>query len=327
MIRRGLRLEMVAGLGIALAMPALALAPDSGQGVPTTTTLTAGTLNGCSQVLSVTVMGTNGQPATGTVAIEDEFNGNQVQLTSAVVTTSGTTALTVALLAGSHSLTANFTGTGNYLNSTSSAYVVSTTAQCQFSVVVSNLTPATTPLNTLTAGQSGTATASVTPSPEFTATLTAPMFVTLSCSGLPDESSCTFTPENVEILPTTIGAITSSMVITTQAASSTSTSSKNRQGSNPIAWAFLLPGAFGLAGLAWGGRHRRWLSRFSLVALVGLISVLGTTACNPRYGYLNHGPNPNPATPAGTYTVTVTAQSSNGISAITQNTTFALTVQ
>jgi hypothetical protein len=55
--------------------------------------------------------------------------------------------------------------------------------------------------------------------------------------------------------------------------------------------------------------------------------VLGTTGCNPRYYYLNHGPPQNPATPAGTYTITVTGQSSNGVTAILNNTTFALTVQ
>ena len=55
--------------------------------------------------------------------------------------------------------------------------------------------------------------------------------------------------------------------------------------------------------------------------------MLGTTACNPRYYYFNHGPPNNLATPSGTYTVTVTGQSSNGITAITQNTTMVLTVQ
>jgi hypothetical protein len=62
------------------------------------------------------------------------------------------------------------------------------------------------------------------------------------------------------------------------------------------------------------------------VALVCLVTLLGTTGCNPRYGYEHHGPIPNPPTPAGTYTVTVTAQSNNGVTAITQNTTFVLTV-
>ena len=94
-----------------------------------------------------------------------------------------------------------------------------------------------------------------------------------------------------------------------------------------MGWAVLLPGALGLGGLAWGVRRRPWLSRISLLALVALVTTLGTTACNPRYYYLNHGPPTNPATPAGTYTINVTAQSSNGVTAITNSTTMALTVQ
>jgi len=41
---------------------------------------------------------------------------------------------------------------------------------------------------------------------------------------------------------------------------------------------------------------------------------------------LNHGPPANPATPAGTYTVTVTAQANNGVIATTHTTTFVLVV-
>jgi hypothetical protein len=55
--------------------------------------------------------------------------------------------------------------------------------------------------------------------------------------------------------------------------------------------------------------------------------MLGATACNPRYYYLNHGPPTNTATPAGSYTLKVIAQSSNGVTAVTLPTTFALTVQ
>jgi hypothetical protein len=62
------------------------------------------------------------------------------------------------------------------------------------------------------------------------------------------------------------------------------------------------------------------------MALVGLVTLLGTTACNPRYSYEHHGPVPNPATPAGTYTVTVSAQSNNGVTSILHDTSFVLTV-
>jgi len=61
---------------------------------------------------------------------------------------------------------------------------------------------------------------------------------------------------------------------------------------------------------------------------VGLVTMLGATACAPRYNYYNHGPIPNPATPSGTYTINVIGQSSNGVTAITPApATIALTVK
>jgi ABC-type oligopeptide transport system substrate-binding subunit len=69
------------------------------------------------------------------------------------------------------------------------------------------------------------------------------------------------------------------------------------------------------------------LQRFSVLALLAMVTLLGTTACNPRYDYFNHGPPTNPATPSGTYTVIVTAQSSNGVTAITNSSTLVLTVK
>jgi hypothetical protein len=102
--------------------------------------------------------------------------------------------------------------------------------------------------------------------------------------------------------------------------------SQLRRGGSSVALAILLPGILGLGGLAWGARRRRWLQRLALVAFVGLVTALGTTACNPLYYYENHGPPHPPATPSGTYTVTVTGQSTNGVTAITNNTTMVLTV-
>jgi hypothetical protein len=323
---------------MALAVPALATGIG---GVPTTTTLTAGTLNGCAQPLTVNVTSSGTPVTSGTVTINDEFNGNAVQLASVALSSSGSASPSVDLSAGSHSLTASFTGITGYQASTSTpAVLVSVAAECEFTVGVSSFIPAsTTNTLTLTAGQSGSLTITVTPSVEFTSTLTAPMFVTLSCSGLPDGAACSATPENLEILSTTPESCpsgspasacppTSLMVIQTYAASNSASAPATPQGnrSSPIAWAFLLPGVLGLGGLAFGARRRRWLSRLSLLALVGLVTMLGTTACNPRYNYLNHGPPTNPATPSGTYTVTVTAQSSNGVTALTHSITFTLIV-
>lgn len=97
--------------------------------------------------------------------------------------------------------------------------------------------------------------------------------------------------------------------------------------SGTVAWALLLPGMIGLGGIAWGVRRRRWIGRLSLIALLALVVSFGATGCNPRYGYYHHSPDTNVATPSGSYTVKVTGQSSNGITAITSSTTFALTVE
>ena len=63
-----------------------------------------------------------------------------------------------------------------------------------------------------------------------------------------------------------------------------------------------------------------------LLAALSMVTMLGTTACSPQYFYYQHGQPNNPPTPPGNYTITVTAQSSNGITAITHHTTLAMTV-
>ena len=297
-------------------MPTLAMVAENSQRLATQTAVTVETRDqgGRTQAtIAVTVTGEDGLPATGAVAISDYGS----QLAGAALNAQGQASIVLALPAGDHSLTAVYAGDATHQGSTSQASGAQVQASSTPTFLVS-VAPATL---SLTPGQSGTVTASVTP--QNSDALTAPMFVTLSCSGLPDQSSCTFTPENVEILPNATTAITSLMIITTQEA----TASAAHPRSNLVAWAFLLPGALGLGGLAWGVRRRPWLNRLTLLTLVGLVTMLGTTACNPRYNYYNHGPPTNPATPAGTYTVYVYAQSSNGVTAITNYTTIALTVK
>ena len=324
LISRAPRLELVAGLGIALALPALALPAVNARGQATQTTLTAETHDqgGRTQAtLTVTVAAQDGQPATGAVVIRDKAK----PLAGVVLDAAGRATSIIDLTEGDHSLTAVYTGDAAHMTSVSQVSpvraLVSTTPDFTVSVAPASLS--------LTAGQSGTTIASITP--VNASSLTAPMFVTLSCSGLPDQSACTFTPENIEILPNATAAIASSMVIATSAgiaatAQATPQKPLPRRSASPVAWAVLLPGALGLAGLAFGARRRRWLSRLSLLGLVALVGVLGTTACSPLYYYHNHGPPHNLPTPSGAYTVNVTAQSSNGITAITHSTTVALTV-
>lgn len=332
--RRGLRLELVAALGLALAMPTLTVAAAHAQITDTQTTLTAETRDqgGHTQVtVAVDVSDTDALPASGPVTIFD----HDKQLAGVALDAQGQAKAVLDLAGGAHSLHAAFAGDATHKASVSQSASVqaAVTATPDFQV---SIAPATA---SVTAGFSGTAVVTVTP--ENNSSLTGPMFVTLSCTGLPDQASCTFTPDNVQILSTTPATCatgsaasdcppTSTMVVLTSAASTTTSASpatKSAKGSSPVAWAFLAPGVLGLGGLAWGARRRRWLKHVSLVALVALITLLGTTACNPRYNYQHHGPSPNPGTPAGTYTITVTGQSSDGVTATTHSTSFALTVK
>jgi hypothetical protein len=320
MIRRGLRLQIVAGMGIALAMPALALAAENAQGLATQTTLAAETRDqgGRTQAtVSVTVAGQDGRPVQGAVAIRE--NGRD--LAGAALNAKGHAKVALDLAGGDHNLRAVYIGDATHKPSVSNltgVHALNNAGTPDFQVSVA---PATL---TLTAGQSATVIASITP--ENAAALTGPMFVTLSCAGNPDQSSCTFTPEAVEIIQGAVNPVTSSMVFQTQTGTTLSRPPAIRPTANPIAWAFLLPGALAFAGLAWAGRRRRWLSRVSMLALVGLVTVLGATGCNPLYHYLNHGPVPSEPTPSGTYTLHINAQSSNGVTATTHFTTLVLTV-
>jgi hypothetical protein len=264
--------------------------------------------------------------------IFDNASVSPVQIASATLNTSGQATVSLYLSNGSHTLQAVYAGNSTFATSGSTFASASISTQCtaNFAVSVSSVSPSTSGTMSLTAGQSGTAIVTVTPSQVFVTSLNttgAPSFVTVSCSGLPTLSSCTFTPESLELLPGQDAGVVSSMLIQTQAETAGAVPPAGAGHNNPVTWAILVPGMLGLGGLAWGARRRRWLQRLSLVALVGIVATLGTTGCNPRYYYYNHGPGNPPATPSGTYTVTVAGQSSNGVTAITNTTTFQLTVQ
>ena len=318
---RGVRLELVAGLSLALALPALARSTEAPRNLATATTLSAETrdVSGHTQTtLTISVTGQDGQPAQGVVVIADKGK----QLAGVTLDSSGHATAMIMLAPGEHSLTAAYGGDTTHQTSLSQVTPVraATGTAPDFAIAVA---PATI---SLAQGQSGSVTASVTP--VNASSLTAPMFVTLSCSGLPDQSSCTFTPENIEILPNAAAAVTSSMVLTTSAQGVQLRGAPlDRLHSSPVTWAVLLPEALGLVGMAFGSRRHRWLYRFCLLALVGIVGVLGTTGCNPLYNFRNHGPSPNLPTPVGTYTLLVTAQSSNGVTATTHSTTMVLKVQ
>ena len=194
------------------------------------------------------------------------------------------------------------------------AQATSSTPDFQVSIAPASLS--------VTAGQSGAALVSLTPI--NAGSLTGPMFVTLACAGFPDQSSCTFTPENVEILPNATGATTSSMSLVTRG--------RNRRwlssGGNAITWGGRVAARdAGHGGVGFFSAAEALVEPARSRGPDGVRERSGTTACAPRYNYYNHGPPYNLPTPAGSYTLQITAQSSNGIAADTHTTQFALTVQ
>ncbi len=330
---RSLRLHWIAVLGVALALsPALRAIPAPSA----STTLTAQSstqpcpaseqLTTTLTTLTVSVTSSSGTPQ-GTVNIED--NGDSTPIASATLNATGQATVSLYLSDGPHSLVAVYTA--NSIDYPSSPVTQDISSQCSssFAISVSGVTPSSTSgAMTLTPGQAGTAIVTATPSQEYVASLGttgSPAFVTVSCTALPSFTTCSFTPEILEILPGQDAGVNSSMVIQTESSTVRAVPLGHRN--SPVVWAVLLPGMLGLGGLAWGVRRRRWLARLSLVLLVGLVTTLGTAGCNPFYYYYNHGPSNTVETPPGTFNVTVTGQSSNGVTATTINTTMVLTIQ
>lgn len=144
--------------------------------------------------------------------------------------------------------------------------------------------------------------------------------VSLSCSNLPAEATCTFTPNN--LTPPANGTITSSLQIATNAPSGvTKNAMPTRPGehSSHLYYAFL-PGGIALLSLV--GLRRRNATALRLLAIFALLGVgmMSLTACGARYDYLKHKPFPNYGTPAGNYSVIISAYSSSA-SGIVQATT------
>jgi hypothetical protein len=159
----------------------------------------------------------------------------------------------------------------------------------------------------VSAGQSASYTITVTPQNGFTGT------VSLTCSGGPSQSQCSVTPASV-----TAGS-TATLTVSTTAASA-GLLHPGRTLPLYAMW-IVLPGmALVAAGRAAGSRKRRMLLLLFLTGLMGFIAL--QVSCG---GGGSSSPPPPSAggTPAGTYTITVTA-----ISGTTQSSVpVTLTVQ
>lgn len=274
--------------------------------VPTTTTLKANAANanpGATVTLTASVAPTTGSAVpTGTVS----FLSGTAPLGTATLNSLGVaTYSTNVLAAGSDSLTAVYAGDNTFAGSTSTAIVETIGAQ-SFSLTF-NPTAIT-----IKQGFAGTIQFTVKSINGFNQP------ISLSCSGLPAESVCTF-PQGVT--PTAAGT-NSSFTINTNITTAALRKTSRPRGTSGSAGMTYLAGA-GMASLCllFGIPARRRLKSFSgLCALVAAILIGGTVAG------VTIGCGTIAETPTGASTVTITATGTSGGTVVTQTGTVQVTV-
>jgi hypothetical protein len=160
------------------------------------------------------------------------------------------------------------------------------------------------------AGATGTATITVTPINGFN------QQVTFTCSGLPSESACSFSPSSV--IPDGSAASTTTITITTTAPS---------YARNSIPFTFLGEGSLLAFCFVLLLRGRKTFFRLLPLLMLALafIAFEITGGCGSGSG--NNSVSSTPGTPTGTSTVTITATSGSGSSAISQTASLQLVIQ
>jgi DNA-binding beta-propeller fold protein YncE len=271
----------------------------------TSTALTASASSiavGSSVTFTATVTGTS---PTGTVT----FKNGPTTLGTGTLNGSGVaTYSSSALAAGSYSVTAAYGGDTDNASSTSSA--IALTVYAGAPAFTLTLDPAT---GTFAAGKKAVVTVTVASMNGFNAA------TSLTCSGLPKNSTCTFS--SASITPTAGGTATSTLTIATNTQSSATAllqePSRMTPDHSPIRGGLAIAGAFAAFLLlpllgAKNRKIRRRLLMLSSVILVAAMISLGMTGCAG-----------GPTTPKGTYTIQVTGTAGS----LSQNATYTLIVQ
>jgi len=318
-----------ASFGFGLSGLAQASGTSAAQATQTRLTVETGEVAGRTvATFTATAVGEDGHAAAGAITLVERGK----TLAGAALSADGVAQIKLdGLAAGDHLISAVYSGDSAHAGSNSESLSVHplVTATPDFALTIN---PAS--LTVAAPGGAASLVVTITPSNGFTG------FISLSCSGtgstttLPVGVSCTFAPANLQVSAATTanptGAATATMGL--QTSTGQQTTGRNEQerrtpgaggSSNRLVLAVLLPG---MVGLGFQARKRKVLGPLALLLMVGAVSVLGTTACSARYGYLHHGPTFG-GTAAGSYTINVTAQTSNGVTAVSHTVPLALTVK
>jgi hypothetical protein len=259
----------------------------------TTTALTssassAGVGSAVTFTATVSSQVSSGSP-TGTVTFSD---GSTV-LGTGTVSEGVATYTTSSLAAGSHSITAAYSGDSLFLASTSSAFAET--------VVQPSITMAASPASlTIQHGKSGTVTITVTPSGGYTGTLT------FTCGSLPASASCTFSPASLTFSGAA-AAQSTTLVVSTAGAT---VSSLRREGLPQPASEDRLALLFfplGLIGLAVRRKSSRRAGLFLCLFVAGLLTV-AISGCGSSSN--------SQSTPPGTYSLKVDATAAGSVTSI-----------
>jgi Bacterial Ig-like domain (group 3)/FG-GAP-like repeat len=245
----------------------------------------------------------NGRPApTGTGTFLD---GTTVLGTGALANGAASADLS-QLTVGTHVITFQYSGDAKFQPNTASSTITVTTAPApDFSINSSPASLNVTPGQTVKAQLTITANAGLSGS------------VTFACSGLPAESTCSFAPASLTASPGQASTTTLS-ISTTAASSAQRTLARMTRARTMTALALLLIVPF------CSGRRRQW-QRFSLLIGVLTLSNVSIVGCGGT-GSSSMG-STETGSPAGSYTVTVTATSATGGTPITHTLPLTVVIQ
>jgi hypothetical protein len=224
---------------------------------------------------------------TGTVTFLDA----STQIGSSSLNAASSSFSTANLSAGTHQITANYSGDSNYAASTSApvSVVVAAAPAADYSLSLSKSSL------TLATGASGTLTITTAPVDGFNQALT------LACSGLPTGATCSFNPPSIN------PASTASTTLTVKVSSTGTSQNSPPTFPHGLLFLSLFVPAISLAGFAGTATRKK---RAFLLSTILLATLRITTACGSSSGSTSASPT-NPSSQPSASVVTVTASATN----------------